>query len=362
MLTRKELIHGDSIQDADHSRLNSFYFDTDFNASKNQLHDATLDALNKLGLYRFGCTGSSTSLILDDQKYIIAETTTSPSSHKRGRHTRDSGVDFGHDLRSRTYTFAPSASLSSSGERSNVVTIPNITADKGRLIIRDTAQDDDSKDYRCLLERPHMRFYAEVPLYSRSGHALGAYCIMDESPRAVFDDSEIKVLEEITASIANHLENVWDQQKHNRAAQMMNGLSEFVNAEKEAEYQSDSTNAGLSSAVSGVSLQPEQAGIVPAIDNLAVSTGVLDIGNSSRPSSREFRSKINRDRVYAESSRKASTLVSVPDVSVVSHQISTLFARASSLIRECLGVEGALFLDASPANARRFVFNNISLG
>lgn len=294
--------------------------------------------------------------MIDDQKHIIAETTTPLSSYaKRRQTTRDSGVGFGQDLQSRTYTYAPNYAQSAGEERSNFVTIPNITADKGRLIIRDTAQDDTIKDYPCLLELSHVRFYAEIPLHSRLGYVLGTYCIMDESPRAVFDDTEIKVLEEITAYIANHLDDVWDQRKNNRAARMMTGLSEFVNMEHDQmDIQPDYKNAGLSAAVSGVSLQPEQDTIVPEIDNLSISTGVLDMKNSSHQQS-TFGNNIHQDRLNAESPRKTSTLVSVSDVSVVSQHISTLFARASSLIRECLSVEGALFLDASRANARRCV-------
>ena len=292
--------------------------------------------------------------MIDDQKHIIAETTTPQSScRKRRQTTRDSGVDFGQDLRPRTFAYAPGATQSASEERSNSVTIPNITAGQGHLIIRDTAQDDTVKDYPCLLELSHVRFYAEVPLYSRLGYVLGTYCIMDESPRAVFDDAEVKVLEEITASIANHLDGVWDQRKDNRAARMMTGLSKFVNTEhNHDDARSDYKSAGLSAAVSGISLQSEQATIVPKIDNLSISTGVLDMEDSSHQSS-PFGSNIHRDRLDAESLRKGSALVSVSDVSVVSRQISTLFARASSLIRQCLGVEGALFLDASRANARR---------
>ena len=318
----------------------------------------TLNALNKLGLYRFGCTSSFTSLMIDDQKHIIAETTTPQSSYgKRRPTTRDSGVAFGQFLQERTYEYVPGTAQSASAERSNSVTIPNITVGQGRLIIRDTAEDDTIKEYPCLLELSHTRFYAEVPLYSRSGYVLGTYCIMDGSPRAVFDNTEIEVLEEITASIANHLDGVWDQQKKNRAARMMTGLSQFVHTgHNQPDTQSDYTDAGLSAAVSGISLHTEQSTIVPEIDNLSISTGALDMENSSHQPS-TFGNNIHQDRFDTEGLRKPSTLVSVSDVSVVSHQISTLFAGASSLIRECLDVDGALFLDASRANARRFVFS-----
>ena len=294
--------------------------------------------------------------MIDDQKHIIAETTTPQSSYgKRRPTTRDSGVAFAQDLQERAYAYVPGAAQSASAERPNSVIIPNITVSQGRLIIRDTAQDDTIKEYPCLLELSHTRFYAEVPLYSRSGYVLGTYCIMDGSPRAVFDDTEIKVLEEITASIANHLDGVWDQQKKNRAARMMTGLSQFVNTgHNQPDTQSDYTDAGLSAAVSGISLQPDQSTIVPESENPSIPNGVLDMENSSHQLS-TFGNNIRQDRFDAESPRKASTLVSVSDVSVVSHQISALFARASSLIRECLDVDGVLFLDASRANARRFV-------
>jgi GAF domain-containing protein len=56
------------------------------------------------------------------------------------------------------------------------------------LIILDTTLDTRSAGLPMIIGAPYVRFYAAIPLISRSGYALGALCVVDTSPREVAPD------------------------------------------------------------------------------------------------------------------------------------------------------------------------------
>jgi diguanylate cyclase (GGDEF)-like protein/PAS domain S-box-containing protein len=53
------------------------------------------------------------------------------------------------------------------------------------LQISDTLLDPRTADSLFVLDAPHIRFYAGVPLISRDGAALGTICVLDTEPRAL---------------------------------------------------------------------------------------------------------------------------------------------------------------------------------
>jgi len=53
------------------------------------------------------------------------------------------------------------------------------------LIILDTTRDKRSATLPMITDAPYVRFYAGIPLISRSGYALGALCVVDIVPREV---------------------------------------------------------------------------------------------------------------------------------------------------------------------------------
>lgn len=358
--------------------------------------DITLKALNQLGLYRFGCAHSFTCLVLDERKHIIAEASNS-MSYGKGRQSRDSGIDFGGDSGSGLHTL--NAALSGR-DQSDIANLTDATAKAKCSIILDTSKDDSFKSNPHAAEWPHMRFFAEVPMYDPEGYAVGTYCIMDESPRVEFHDVDVETLRGIAESIAKHL---WTQHKYNKAARMMNGLSTLVQSPSDTQdvniqsqrrcsqshvkipSETNRNEGGLSGAVPPVSLPTglERLSDAQEGDKVSASTPGEVSPCTMRPQSleeteitptapprkdpgtklnlpsplpfEESSDSINRCRTSDDNLRRASRLVSVSEAPMISQQISTLFARASSLLRECLDIEGVLFLDASRSNTRRSV-------
>lgn len=318
--------------------------------------DATLNVLNQLGLYRFGCTRSCTYLALEQQKHVIAEST-APASTSGRKQYRDSGID----LAGTTDDEQQSQNFRTSGVLRNM---------------------HDS--------RPE--FYAEASLQSPLGHRIGTYCIIDESCRTVLDNSEVKEgLEDIANAISQHLDNVHYRQTHNKGAQMMKVLSAFIEGHTDqnevfsGEFHPSKMAKGgkkqyLPNAMPPVSLQDEQQGDKQELRRRSISTAGSVSPGTLRPKPLEKTDHIPVRNAYnvldadlhlpqsvsdighgadvGDNSRRASTLVSVSDVPAISEHISTLLARARSLIKDCLNVNGVVFFDTSRMNTRRLVFSS----
>jgi len=72
------------------------------------------------------------------------------------------------------------------------------------LIVPDAHRDKRFRDNPCVTER-QMRFYAGVPLITRSGHAVGALCVMDRTPRTLSEDQTV-LLSELARVVMDRLE------------------------------------------------------------------------------------------------------------------------------------------------------------
>lgn len=358
---------------------------------KHPTQDITLKALNQLGLYRLGCSHAVTCLELGDKRHIIAESSSSASPCRRGRQSRDSGIDFGEDLGAGLS--AVNTRLPADQDLHSVAQNSNISVNGACLIIHQSGHNNSLRSHPIASQWPLTQFYAEFPLCSPSGFTTGFYCIMDEKQRTQFQDEDIEALQEVADSIASHLERVLTGKKYHKTLQMMNGLSalshgpsDIHDASREerkpdggyqnAEHLKDTVHLALP--------WNEKAFDIRELDRISISatgeTSARTMGQQLSGSTRESSSlpeqefldtkmslpsplsidipgdRFHQDTFIRSSSRRGSTLISVSEVSTVSQQISTLFARASSIIRDCLDIDGALFLDASRINARRFVF------
>ncbi len=56
------------------------------------------------------------------------------------------------------------------------------------LIVPDTREDDRFAENPLVADQPGVRFYAGVPLVTRSGNAVGTLCVMDTEPRELTED------------------------------------------------------------------------------------------------------------------------------------------------------------------------------
>ena len=73
------------------------------------------------------------------------------------------------------------------------------------MVIGDAAADPRFAGNPLVLGPPHIRFYAGAPLRSRSGHNVGALCVIDRQPRALDADTAAR-LADLADSVVDALE------------------------------------------------------------------------------------------------------------------------------------------------------------
>lgn len=325
-------------------------------------------------MHRFGCNRSFISLIDGDNQHLIAEATASVSLRDKDRHLPNDDIYLGVRTIDLTWGVCPHAiRLFTGQDLSHAVDTQNMTANSSRCIIRDFTKEDLFKDRPYVREWPHMRFYAEVPLYSASGHVLGSFCVIDNKPRASFDDEEVESLQEIADAVAKHLENVRVVHCHRRAERLVRGLTNFVKECSDFDPQEFSSSRQLESTAqsyneldranvadtfppppSGIT---EQASAVFSPGPASRSTGPSSFdsdcaGQPSTPDEENALEAILKPRKSERTKALSNndSQVSLAESISISDQTTSIFSRASVLLRDSMDLDGVIFLDAARGN------------
>ncbi|KAJ9605284.1 hypothetical protein H2200_009941 [Cladophialophora chaetospira] len=190
--------------------------------------DPNLNALAQLGALRLNCERSFISLIDSQHQHIIAEATRSISLYDAEIHTPGEQLSMGEtplDLFAGVCAGTMPIFTSQAGGK---IDTQNIYADQSRYVINDFTQEDLYKDRPYVVGYPHMRYYAEVPLKTRSGYVIGSYCVVDSKPRTGLEDQAFRTLNEIASAIMRHLDLIKTNDDHKRSIRMLEGLHRFA--------------------------------------------------------------------------------------------------------------------------------------
>ena len=71
-----------------------------------------------------------------------------------------------------------------------------IVANKSCYVMNDLSAIEAYKSRPYVSGWPYMRFYAEVPIHSPTGHVIGTYCVVDSKPRDGLDQTSFDALNE----------------------------------------------------------------------------------------------------------------------------------------------------------------------
>ncbi|KAJ5953356.1 hypothetical protein N7454_000252 [Penicillium verhagenii] len=335
--------------------------------------DSTLTALTQLGVYRFGCNRSFVSIIDGEQQHLIAEATASTSLRNEDKHLPDDGIYLGVRTLDLEWGVCPHAIRLFTGQDSSRVTnTKNITANRTRNIIRDFTVDDFYNTRPYVLEWPYFRFYAEVPLYSPSGYVLGSYCVVDNKTRTHFGDEEVAALQEIADAISQHLENVRVAHYHNRAENLVKGLTNFVKGHAESgipdhleqlsapetlnfhnlnftSHAIDSNQpvtSALTSKSSNTKSTLDQSSLATkeeaAVSLFSEAKDSEMTRPTTQPSSLAPGSPESAERLCHDYFGTESAMEDVP----IAERVAAIFSRASELLRGSMDLDGVVFLDA----------------
>ncbi|CAG7999580.1 unnamed protein product, partial [Penicillium salamii] len=361
--------------------------------------DITLTALAQLGVLRFNANRSFVSIIDGDTQHIIAEATGSISLRNKDRHATGNGTYLGARSLDLTWGVCPHTILLFTGRESNDIESGNVTANKSRYIIRDFTKEDCFKDRPYVKDWPHMRFYAEVPLFSASGYVLGSYCIVDDKPWTEFGDDQVRDLQEVADAIGHHLENVRMGEIHLRTERLVKGLTNF--AKEHANFNptevsnggrielsanaahvvcsedsethiptpvptpavvttlpsNDDTSSSGKSSMSTVTGE-ELGSIPPDQQSVTDPSSLFSIPDPTASSPREEKTlgdAMNPGDMETQGIEKEISRLTIADSIPVHEKLAAIYSRASVLLRESMDLDGVALLDACPTNFALYV-------
>jgi len=93
---------------------------------------------------------------------------------------------------------------------------------------------DDLTQHKQLCQRPYVteypygRFYAGVPITTPAGINIGAYCILDDVPRAGISPDELTFMRDMSQTVMAHLDTVRALYEREQTTHLVNGLGDFV--------------------------------------------------------------------------------------------------------------------------------------
>ncbi|KAJ5100726.1 hypothetical protein N7456_006778 [Penicillium angulare] len=332
--------------------------------------DVTLNALAQLGVYRFRCNRSFISIIDGQNQHIVAETTASISLRHMDQHLPDDGIYLGFRTLDLDWGVCPhTIKLFTAQDTSLELDTPNITANRTRYIIRNFANEECFRYRPYVTDWPHMRFYAEVPLFSPSGHVLGSYCVVDDSPRSVFGDTEVALLQEIADAVAHHLENARIVHFHRRAEKLVKGVTDLVatpsdlEAELKESYpftslavQSDPDSKAENAGTFFVQTEEEDQSSKQVTDEISLLSLDRKESNYTENTSVFLRDEVwNADEMIGHNGKDVNSWTNSCASQSISRSISSIFSRASAILRDSMDLDGVLFLDAYQSNLGKFV-------
>ncbi|KAK4188649.1 putative signal transduction histidine-protein kinase [Podospora australis] len=219
--------------------------------------DPVLNALTQLGAYRLGCARAFVSLIDRTYQYVVTEMTKSQSLVDNAKCLPGDTVAIGVCKLRNCDGVCPAtmaAFMDETGEW--VKTGPDVVANRTRYIINNFRTHPDYCNRSYVVNYPYFTSYLEVPLVSPLGYLLGSYCVVDDKANQFDDDEKVEILNEISAAIVDHLENVRIRQSRDRAQQLIQGLSGFIRREPPAQHPKTANTLPASTPGQGESLPP----------------------------------------------------------------------------------------------------------
>lgn len=239
------------------------------------------------------------------------------------------------------------------------------------LVISDVTEDERVRSRNLLNELSDIRFYAAAPIVSPRGFTIGAYCVMDSEPRTSGPDQHaLQFMKDMAVTVMDHLAMAHSTRKSREAERMFVGLGSFVegrttlrdswreaNAQfAESERSGEATEGQLNiqqQRIQEVAEEEEEAHEGLVFRDKPQGAGEKpELHPSNSCGQAESRSGGPRTEPPQDDHKVRSVLAreALQD-DTLSNSINHVFSRAANLIRESIGAEGVIFLDA---NSERF--------
>ncbi|KEQ70661.1 hypothetical protein M436DRAFT_52873 [Aureobasidium namibiae CBS 147.97] len=186
--------------------------------------DTTLTAFAQLAALRLNVRRAMVSLIDSKHQYVLAEATRTLSLVDDTRHAEGDALWLGTTSLAREDAVCQCAfTRQYTVEDENGHAVTSIAA-----VMPDCRLDDDFKDKPYVLSEPGVRFYAGVPIRSRSGHNIGVYAVSHDEPREPLTYDELRFMQDIAVTVMNHLEWARDRVDRYKGERIVRGMADFI--------------------------------------------------------------------------------------------------------------------------------------
>jgi len=186
--------------------------------------DRSLTAFAQLATFRLHSRRAMVSLIDSNRQYILAEATRTVSLFSPTAENPEDEVWLGNAILNKTdavcyHTF--SSTYTAREEDGSTYTAEG-------MVIPDCRLDPRFADKDYVKGEPGVRFYAGVPIITKSGHRIGVYAVSDEKPRQGVSAAEMRFMADVAAAVMEHLELAKDSLDRSKGERMVRGLTRFI--------------------------------------------------------------------------------------------------------------------------------------
>ncbi|GAB7357434.1 hypothetical protein MBLNU459_g8359t1 [Dothideomycetes sp. NU459] len=188
--------------------------------------DKALTAFAQLAALRLNVRRCMVSLIDSTHQYILTEATKTLSLVDDSRHAESDALWLGRTVLSRN-----DAVCQCVFNRTYTVNDENGNPISGMgAVIPDCRLDPEFEDMPYVLADPGVRFYAGVPIKSRSGHLIGVYAVSNDLPRDPLTADEFLFMQDIALAVFDHLEWARDRVDRYKGERIVRGMAAFTEA------------------------------------------------------------------------------------------------------------------------------------
>lgn len=301
--------------------------------------DSALTAFAQLAAMRLQGTRALISLIDKERQHVLAESTPTMSL-RSGSQNQSPG-----DLWLGNVSFPRNL-----GVCETVLDIDPACLNRGTdaaIVINDLAQSEQFS-HQEYVQGNTMRFYTAVPLLRPSGAIVGALSVLDDKARDGIPNQDILYLQDLAATIMEHLDTYTLKDQRHRGEQLTRGLISF--AEGASALQQYDANQDHHSPqpydenISHPALQPyHDDAEIPALRPHDSNRSI------PRPSTPVDFAQIVREPEAPSSRPHACGSVQTLQDSILPANSKAMFARAANIMRASSDLDGVLILDASIA-------------
>ncbi|EXJ87813.1 hypothetical protein A1O1_04740 [Capronia coronata CBS 617.96] len=341
--------------------------------------DKALTAFAQLGCLRLQAKRGVVTLFDSSKQYIIAEATKSLSLMDDSQHEPGDALWFGNTYIARekgvsadamypdTYTAQGPDGASHSAP---ALVVPDLS----------THEKYKSREYAGR----GVSFYCGVPITTKLGHVIGVYTVTDDKPRAGLLPDQLRFMTDMATIVVQHLEVVKNDRARARGESLIQGIGTFIEGDITEEVSlidpafqahpppSLGQAAAAHDAVGSEPPTSPANAKLPEPNGMANGSIGLDDGHGGPPEDeptapgddhdlkddgllnelqrRKDLGVVQNDTIGPDPRRlraqRRSAAVKEKALSDSLH----VFDRAAAILRECLGVDGVAYVNASSAN------------